>query len=218
MSRFFAHLLSFLFHPMLMPTWMLLILLELNPFAFGLGGFGDRKAFPLILMIFFSTFLIPAAGIVLLKPLGFIDSYQMQSQKERHGPYIISAIFYLWVLKNVMTKGLLPPLYTSFLLGATIGLLLAFFANIFFKISAHAIGMGGLVMALLFTAWRWGSAALQVGSFSMSLNLVLWAAVAIAGMVGTARLVLKVHDPSQVYSGYLVGAAAMCAAVLVNGN
>ena len=199
---------------MLIPTWVLLVLLAINPFAFGVGGFDDRKVFPLILMIFFSTFLIPAAGILLLKPLGFIQTYQMETQKERHGPYIISAIFYLWVLKNVMTKGILPPLYTAFLLGATLGLLLAFFANIFFKISAHAIGMGGLVMAILFTAWRWGSAAVPVGVFSVSLNLVLWVAVAVAGLVGTARLVLKAHEPAQVYAGYFVGAAAMCAAVL----
>lgn len=201
---------------MLMPTWVLLILLAINPFAFGVNGFDDRKTFPLILMIFFSTFLIPAAGILMLKPLGFIDTYQMETQKERHGPYIISAIFYLWVLKNVMTKGILPELYTSFLLGATLGLLLAFFVNIFFKISAHGIGMGGLVMALLFTGWRWGSTSLPLGPFSLSLNLILWIAVAIAGMVGTARLVLKAHEPGQVYSGFLVGAAAMCAAVWVS--
>ncbi len=215
MPRPLALTLSILFHPMLVPTWGLLLLMSVNPFAFGLSGFSDPKAWPLVMMVFFSTFLIPAVGIGLMKPLGFIDSFSMETQKERHGPYIVTAIFYLWLLKNVMAKGLLPPLCTSMLLGATLGLLLAFFANIFFKISAHAIGMGGLAMVVVLTLRRWGSGSLAVGSLAFSLEAVLWAAVVVAGLVGAARLSLRAHEAGEVYSGYLVGAAAMGVAVMI---
>jgi hypothetical protein len=217
MSRFLAHFFSIIFHPMLVPTWAILLMLGINPYAFGVHGFGDAKVIPLILMLFFSTFLIPAVGVLLLKPLGFIDSYQLETQKERHGPYIISGIFYLWVLKNVMSKGLLPPLYTAFLLGATLGLFMAFFVNIFFKISAHAIGMGGLVMAVLFVIWKWNAPAFEFGPFLVSLNLVLVVVVLISGIVGTSRLVLQAHNSAEIYSGFLVGAAAMCVAVSLIG-
>jgi hypothetical protein len=217
MSKILAHFFSILFHPMLVPTWSMLLMLGINPYAFGVHGFGDAKTIPLILMLFFSTFLIPAVGVLMLKPLGFIDSYQLETQKERHGPYIITGIFYLWVLKNVMSKGLLPPLYTAFLLGATLGLFMAFFVNIFFKISAHAIGMGGMVMAVLFVIWKWDTPSLEVGPFLVSLNLVLAVVLVISGIVGTSRLVLKAHDSAEIYSGFLVGAAAMCVGVLLIG-
>lgn len=213
MNRTFAHLLSIVFHPMLLPTWLLVIMMAVKPFAFGIHGFGDLRAFPVILMVFFSTFLIPGAGIMLLKPLGFIDSFQLETQKERHAPYIITAIFYCWILKNLMSKGLLPPLFTAFLMGATIGLFLAFFANIFFKISAHGVGMGGFVAALVLLIFHWGIGPIDVpiGEWSMllSLNLLLFAAVILAGLVGVARLALNAHEPGQLWSGYLAGAAAM---------
>ena len=39
--------------------------------------------------------------------------------------------------------------------------------------------------------------------------------VGIAKLVGTARMSLGAHSEGQVFSGYLAGAAAMCAAVWV---
>ncbi len=212
MNRSLAHFLSFVGHPLFVVSGLLALLISLKPFAFGLSSWGDERAFPLFLMVFFSTFFIPGVAVLLLKPLGFIDSMQLKTPKERHAPYIIASIFYLWVFKNSASKGILPHLFNELLLGATLGLFLAFFVNIFFKISAHAVGMGGFLAALFLILKAWGPLALPIGGAVFSLNLVVLAAFLLAGAVLTARLALGAHSSSEIWSGLAGGAAAMLAA------
>ena len=65
-----------------------------------------------------------------------------------------------------------------------------------------------LIMALLI-AWSWPDSALTLpfGEYSVQVSLVvlLGLVVILAGLVGMARLVLKVHVPRDLWQGYLVG-------------
>jgi hypothetical protein len=115
-------------------------MMSVNPFAFG----GEQRSVLLLLSVFSTSFLIPALGVVLMKPLGLIKGLQMRDKQERIGPYIVCGVFYLWLYKNFM-GGMVPELYAKFTLGACIALFLAFFVNIFSKISMYATGMGSLI-------------------------------------------------------------------------
>lgn len=215
MNRSFAQFISLFAHPLLVPTYALVFLLLINPYAFGVRHIFDLKARIWLIAVFACSFLIPVAGALLLKPLGFIKDLAMTDKQDRTGPYIITGIFYLWLLKNLLADGQVPALYTKFVLGATIGLFLAFFLNIFFKISAHAVGMGGFVGMLLLTLLHWGNLPLELNFFDATLQasllLVMAAGIALAGLVGTARLSLEAHEPRDVYRGYAVGFVAMLA-------
>jgi len=194
---------------MLVLTYALLILMLINPYAFGVHSPTDSKAVLLILYVFTTSALIPAVGVAVMKPLGFVKNLESPEQLERTGPYIITGVFYLWLYKNLSTGGQAPPLYLVCILGATIGLFVAFVINIFTKISAHATGMGGMVGMLMLTAWEWQDATLGIpapgGTFQISLTVATVAMVLVAGCVGTARLVLKAHVPRDLWQGYLVG-------------
>ena len=61
MLRFFAQFISVVFHPLLMLTYMLILLLLVNPYLFGVNNIGDQLSRVLILRIFLSTFFIPSA-------------------------------------------------------------------------------------------------------------------------------------------------------------
>lgn len=209
MNRAIALFLSFVGNPIFVLTYVLLIMLAANPYAFGIRSMDDHKAIVLILSVFSTTVLIPGVGVAAMVPLGLIKTIKMGDKQDRTGPYIIGGIFYLWLFKNLVTGGIAPLLYTKFVLGATISLFLDFFINIFFKVSAHATGMGGMVAMILLTALNWSDSALGIPLFGGTLQLTLFALLAVvlvfAGLVGTSRLALAAHTPQQLYAGYAVG-------------
>lgn len=187
---------------------MLLLMLMINPFAFGVQHVGDKRTVVLFFYVVSTTFVIPGLGVSLLKPLGLIQSLEMRDKQERTGPYIITGIFYLWLYKN-FSNGVVPELYAKFVFGATIGLFFAFFANIFFKISAHVTGMGGFLAMILILAFEWPGASIQFGPMLLSINALLAISIVFAGLVGMSRLALGAHKPGEVWLGYLAGFTAV---------
>ncbi len=207
MARYLAHFLSYIFHPLLILTYILLILLLINPYQFGVYSVGRQM--PLVLIIFFSTFVIPAVSVALMKLLGLVDSLELDKRTDRIGPYIITGIFYTWMFQNLLYNPDIPHIYKIYVLGATIGLFIAFFINLFSKISMHAVGMGGLVGMILLASflidYQQFSIHLGTWTYQMTINSLLMLSILLAGAVGSARLVLNAHDPRDLYGGFLVG-------------
>lgn len=190
---------------------MLVILLVVNPYLFGVNNIGDNTV--LILMVFLSTFFIPAFAVLMMKFLGLIESLEMKDKKERIGPYIATGIFYLWMFRNLLDNPSIPLAYKIFVLGATIGLFIAFMFNIFTKVSMHALGMGGLVAMTIITLllFSYDDFTFQIaglGAFRMSMSTLLMIVIVLSGIVGTSRLILKAHDLKDIYTGFIIGFAS----------
>ncbi|MCB0547747.1 MAG: hypothetical protein KDD19_09165 [Phaeodactylibacter sp.] len=212
MLRLLAQLISIIFHPLLIVTYMLVLLMLVNPYLFGVNNIGDQSSKLLILQIFLSTFFIPGVAVAMLRFTGMIRSFQMESKQERIGPYVITGILYLWMFRNFLDNPSIPTAFTSFLLGATIALFFAFFINIFSKISAHAVGVGGLLGMVVITMLLFSYDTFTIlsprGTMEISMSTVLLITILVAGLVGTARLALQAHEPMDLYGGYLVGFAS----------
>ncbi len=214
-----AYVISVALHPLLVPTYGLILLLLVNPYDFGIRVISDMPGKILILRIFLSTFFIPAFAIIMLRLTGLVKTLEMRDRHERIGPYIITAVFYLWMLQNFLHNPTIPLAYTSFLLGGVIGLFLAFFVNIFSKISIHAVGMGGLLGLIVMTMMWWyrqGSFTIHstlFGVLEVSMAGVLILMLILAGAVGSSRLLLQAHRPPELYNGYLVGFFAQLVAL-----
>ena len=78
---------------------------------------------------------------------------------------------------------------------------MAFAINFFWKISAHATAVGGLFAVLFYIA----AAGLNEYYFMPWLT----AGALIAGLTGTARLILGAHTLLQVAAGYALGFSAV---------
>jgi hypothetical protein len=211
MSRPIALILSFIGHPLLVLTYVLLLMMWANPFAFGVGNLTEKRALILFMAIFVCTAFLPIVGLLLMRALGFVKSNGATDKQERIGPYIMSGVFYLWLFKNLLSGNQTPLIYTAFVLGATISLFLAFFINIFTKISAHATGMGAFVAMLLVLGQQWAETAgyISVGGWTLSWLVVIALGVVLAGAIGVARLSLSDHEPADIYRGYAAGAVAV---------
>ncbi len=186
---------------------MLFILLILNPYQFGSSGIIDSHLF--IVIFFISSVFIPLVAIGLMKPLGFINSFEMKERHERIGPYIITGLLYIWLFQNLINNPDVPRILSAAVLGACIGLFLSFFLNNFTKISIHCTGMGGLIAfcLLLIFLFDYNQFSLTIGSsnFEIQTSFLFIIIVLISGLVGSARLILNAHNMQDVYGGFIVG-------------
>ena len=98
MLRVFAKIVSVIFHPLLILTYMLILLLLVNPYLFGVNDIAYQSR--LILLMFMSTFLLPAFAVFMMRNLGLVSSIELENKQERIGPYIITGVFYLWMYMN----------------------------------------------------------------------------------------------------------------------
>ncbi len=203
---------SIITHPLFIATYLLLLVLAIDPYLFGVNEVGDMMT--LVFIVFFSTFLIPAFATFLMIQLGLAKSYAMEDRMDRTGPLIAAGIFYLWIFWNLYSRSEIPRIYVALMLGATIGLFLVFFFNIFFKISAHMTGMGGWIGAIVLMAGFQGYRYMLVGVSSGSATVItlfnlLAISFVVTGLVGAARLHLKAHKPNELVYGFIGGFAAM---------
>ncbi|NNE30518.1 MAG: hypothetical protein HKN16_12840, partial [Saprospiraceae bacterium] len=206
--RSLSTIVSILAHPLLVLTYMLIILMSINPFLFGYRNL--ESGFNLILIVFFSTFFIPAVAVLLMKMLGLVDDVTLTAKQQRTGPYIITGVFYLWMFRTLVSNPNIPDAFKIFILGAVISLFLAFVINIFSKISMHTTGMGGLIGMLLICLFYYQFPNFWLNipgaeNFQLDTRYLLMGVLVLSGLVGTSRLFLKAHSTDQVFGGYFIG-------------
>ncbi len=210
MVRTFAQLISFIFHPLLIITYMLVLLMLVNPYLFGVNSIAALEARILILLVFASTFFIPAFAVMMMRLLGLSESIYLEKKEERIIPYIATGVFYLAMFRFLLYDTNVPIAFKSFVLGATIALFIAFFINLFSKISMHAVGMGGLLGMIVITMMMFSYNYFfidiaMIGTQMISLNIVLMVVLLMTGIVCSARLILNAHSMQDLYGGLIVG-------------
>lgn len=189
MVKTISKILSYIFHPLLIPTWFVLMLYYTNPFSFA-----GTSALLSILNVTFQTFLMPFIAIIMLIKLELVSSIEIDDKKQRIIPLIITIIFYIWFYKASQSLKY-PFIMSIFMLGATVSLFLSFFINIFHKLSLHMVGISGALTAVMLLVF--------ISSTDMSTYFLLL--IILAGAIATARLYLNAHTMREVYSGFLVG-------------
>ena len=190
-----ARVISYLFHPMLMPVYILILLLNLgSDFASNIP-FKSKAAITGIMI--FITILMPLVVTGFLYRMKMISSFYLEKQEERIYPLLIIGIFYY--LAYYLLKGShIYPVFSLYMLGSTLLIVFALVTTFYRKISLHMIGLGGLTGLLL--------------GFSQHLDrmpYLLYGAVLLSGIVGSARLKIGAHKSSEIYSGFLMGAVVM---------
>jgi hypothetical protein len=148
----------------------------------------------LLSITFLVTFILPLFTALFLLRTKQINSLEMQSKEERRIPYLTTAVFYFCESYFFMRIDI-PALVQAFMLGATILVVSTLVINIFWKISAHMVGIGGICGMMIAISYR----------LQMDIHFTLITLFLIAGLAAFSRLRLTAHAPAQVYSGFLLG-------------
>ncbi|WP_293667573.1 hypothetical protein [uncultured Parabacteroides sp.] len=188
--KLFANIISGMFHPLLMVTYGVVLALSFTYLAI----YPPTMKLLLAGGAFLSTAVIPGAFILMMVKNGAAVDMELSDRHERVVPYLIF-ITSIMVCAFYMYKMMLPFWFISLLLGACVALILALLINFFWKISAHAIGVGGLLGGIM------GVARIHL----MNPYWAFIAVIVIAGLVGTSRIFLERHTPMQVYAGFCLG-------------
>ena len=193
-ARWLAHVISFIFHPLFIPVIAAWYLAFIQPGYF--TGMPSSEKLMVVIRVGFNTILYPALTVLLLKAVGFVKSIFLKTQRERIIPYIATNIFYFWMYLVFKNQGEVPLILTGFIFGIFIASSVALIANIYFKISMHALGVGaltGLILLIIFSG------------LSYAIFLPAMIVFIITGLVSTSRMIVSDHTPFDIYTGILFG-------------
>jgi hypothetical protein len=199
-----SNFLSYIFHPIFIPIYVIAFLVFIHPSYF--SGFSEKGKLQTVVISSINLVVFPLLSVLLLRALGFIDSIFLRTRQDRIIPYMACGIFFFWAYTVFKKQEMYPPIIATFILGVFLASSAGLIANIYFKVSMHAMGVGGLL----------GIAWVVANSNTMLMTWPMALAILITGLVCTARLVVSNHTQKDVYMGLLLGIASQLVAAFVS--
>lgn len=187
-----ANFLSTVLSPMLMPTFGVFLVFWLSVLC--LLPYGRRVSMLLVCMGI--TCILPLIFLSVLNHFKLVKDLHVDQREQRLLPYLFTALCY-GVAAYFLFYRHSPQWFVMFLVGSALTVIVLALINLKWKISAHMAGIGG-VIALVY----------QIHVQGLSAFYLLWLLciiIVVAGLLGSARMVLKRHNIWQVLAGLLVG-------------
>ncbi len=192
-----AYIVSIIFHPLLLPSMVLALLLYVSPNLVTVSSKGVRL---FLLQVAFSfTFLLPLIFMLTMKVLRVIDSLHLPHRKQRRFPFVVISTMYLMTAYLYHYPAIRIHLDDKFLhtfLGICVSLVVLTIITFFYKISAHTLAISGVFGGMLAMALRYHEVILAI---PLAITAICW------GLIMTARLSLKAHNYQEVLWACAVG-------------
>jgi hypothetical protein len=186
-----AKIISVIFHPLFISVYGMIIIFS-APTLFGYLPFSVKKLLFLIVLV--NNVLLPISLMPFFIYRKIISSWRIDNRRERVIPLLIITILYS-ATSFIIFGFPIPVFLKSFIFGATFLALIITLINFLWKISLHSVGAGALI-AIVF-----------ILSFKMYTPMVwyLISMIIAGGLVLSSRLRLNIHNPQQVWFGFLTG-------------
>lgn len=185
-----AKVISAVFTPFSIPFLAFLILfifsyLRIMPIQYKLIVLG---------VVYCFTILMPMLTIFLFRKINGFSPDDLAERQRRYTPFILTIISYVFCL--LMMRRLNIPWYmTGIILAALVMMIICVVVNLKWKLSEHMAGAGAVIGGLVAFSALFGY------------NPVWWLCIFIlvAGVLGTARIILRHHTLGEVMGGFTVG-------------
>lgn len=186
-----SNIFSIVLHPVFLPIYGLLIIFNAPTFLVHLPASLKRIIF---LLATINMAIVPIALLPFLKYRNLIQTYHIDKRQERILPLAIGTMMYI-VTTVIFFSYEIPQIIKSFVLSASLCSVIILGITFYWKVSIHSAGMGALL------------ASVTVLSTRMMADLsIIWIVLLIlSGLLLSARLYLKSHNPLQIYIGFLTG-------------
>lgn len=188
-----ARIISLIFNPFYLPLVGIMLLLT---FTFMIG-FPMEYKLMLLAAVYLLTVLIPTMLIFIYRIFRRWTLQELGQKRNLYVPYAISIGCYslcVWLLyyNNVFHDIIVV------VIAALAIQVVSIIINLWWKVSIHTAAIGGVSGALV-----------AFGLYMYNFNPVWWLTLSVflAGLLGSARMILRQHSLGQVVTGYLVGAA-----------
>lgn len=185
-----ARIISAIFTPFMVPFVAFLMLffftyLRILPMQYKLT---------VLIMVYCFTILLPMLGIYLLQKINGWSLSELGNRKKRFIPYLLTILSYTGCFLT-MYRIHLPRYMSGIIVATLLCMIICTLINLRWKISTHMASSGMIVGGLLSY------------SFIFQFNPTGWlcAFILLAGMLGSARIIVRQHTLNEVGGGFFVG-------------
>lgn len=185
-----AQVISAIFTPFSIPFLVFIILfifsyLRIMPLQYKLIVLG---------VVYCFTILMPTLTIFIFRKINGFSPQDLVERKRRYVPFILTITSYVFCLL-MMHRLNIPWYMTGIILAALVMMIICVIVNLKWKLSEHMAGAGAVVGGLVAFSALFGY------------NPVGWLClfILVAGVLGTARIILQHHTLGEVMGGFTVG-------------
>jgi hypothetical protein len=190
-----AELLSVIFHPIFIPLYGLLIIYS-SPTL--LSFIPSRLKMLIFLLVLTNNVILPLALASILWIRGAITTFNARDRNERVILLTFALMMYT-LTAFLLLRMQVPNLFRAYFISIAVVTLITLLITTFYRLSLHAAGIGGLLVLIIF----------MVVFYDINTVWQLTTVVFAGGAVMSARIWLGDHNPSEVWTGLLAGAAVM---------
>lgn len=195
-----SKVISSVFSPFYAPLWAFIFLFTFSYLRLLPLGY---KIFVLATIYCF-TVLIPRLGIMIFRKLNKWTHWQLSNRNNRHVPYILSLASYISCLMLMMNMNM-PMFVRGILLAAIVSQIVCAILNLWWKVSTHLVGIGGMTGTLIAFGFL----------FYFNPLWPLCILLFIAGLLGSSRMILRQHTIAQVTVGFAIGLVSTTTIILM---
>ncbi len=141
------------------------------------------------------TVIYPGITILIAWRLKLVRSLALHNMQDRIVGFLVAMFFYWWTWNVFRNLSDIPPVAVHFALGSFLAICGGWMCNIFFKISMHALAVGGLCAFFIIFGMH----------DPFATGLYISVSVLIAGIVCSSRMLLNAHKAFEIIMGLLVG-------------
>lgn len=183
-------IISFIFHPIIMPLLGVLFYFSKTP-RFIPEPIMKAKVFSITIL----TLILPILVFYLLKTIKAVKTVYLETTNERIIPLVMNCAIISLILYRVLPANEITELYYFFIgiLCSTLACLIL--AILKFKASIHMIAASGFFMFAI---------ALSI-HFKININGTIALMCVILGAIATSRLHLKAHTNAELIIGFFIG-------------
>lgn len=192
---------SIILHPLLMPVYGMVIIFS-APTLYGYIPFDVKKLLLLIMLV--NNVLLPLSILPFFIRWHFISSWTIAEREERTIPLILITMLYS-ITAFIIFRFPVPVFLKSYILAASCISLMVTMINFWWKISLHSVGAGALISIVLI---------LSIKMYTPLLGYLIPAILA-GGLVLSSRLQLNLHNPQQVWFGFLTGFVGLTSVMML---
>ena len=201
--KLISRLLSWIFSPLLCPTYAVIIIFIISQLALVPTGVKISS----VVATFITTCVVPAGVIMALYLMGYVSDPGLNNRTERTLPYLIAVICYVACI-IFFYRANAPLWMLLFMGGASVACVVNIVVNRWWKISAHAAGVAGIVALIV---------RIAVDNLAI-VDLFWWmtGSILVTGAVMTARVYMQRHTLWQVVAGAFNGFICVYLATMIH--
>ena len=145
-------------------------------------------------IVYCFTILTPTITIFLFRKINGFARQELSERKKRYVPILLTIISYVFCLL-MMRKLNIPWYMTGIIFVSLVISIICILVNLKWKLSEHMAGAGAVIGGLVAFSALFGY------------NPIWWLClfILIAGVLGTARIILQHHTLGEVMGGFAVG-------------